>query len=725
MSAQPAAKLDLHELLFRNAYDHAVITTFSFDPTFFEDYCLEKLRALSHNGNVTVVLDGRTYESILAGEAGHRPEKANLRYLLHPVFLPGAFHAKVFLFASRSKGLLVVGSANFTHHGLTHNAELVGAYRFEAEKNVAFRPLFVKAFDLLQEVAMRWGGDGVQSNLRAVARDAAWLVRREEEKLPELPIKLLHNIREPLWPQLRVAQQARLRSLRVLSKYFNADPGLLDVLHGDLKPSRLAIYTQNGGCNLRPAWWKHPSVKDGRTRIFACGYNDEGHVQTLHAKALAFERADGMADFAFGSANFTRQALQSTADEGNFEMLLWVPGVPSRKGCLDRLFDPVGNGVEMKDASQLQQAPEEETLPARPSYDLLLEEASLCEQMLAVRAKCPDALTGARLTAELLFHDDSKKQVALRKQDPRNWQSELADDLVARLSKRSTVVRLLAKETNARSNPVLLVNLQDVRTGQSVRRERHVREAQESSAQFSRVLNDLIRGGDDEALRIFLTYCDIPFRGSGRPGMFHTERAAWEDVGGLRDLGQRNLRSFLLLDEAAVEFLRRHLKRLGRHVKDPDMETVPNFMHITVAVAGVIRAQVERALAGMEGATTPLSTDEWYELRDRLGIYALIFKDLLALIADEYIPALARYYKPTKIRAAIEPELDAIESACAAVSALGPRVGAACQGCLRVATSGGPVKPEFGPHDTVSPVNWPGFDDKLRAWKEYIVRYSA
>ncbi|MBI3325843.1 MAG: hypothetical protein HYZ81_03970, partial [Nitrospinae bacterium] len=52
-------RLNLHDALERQAFDHAVICTFTFDPQFFEGYCLERFRSLAENNNVTVIVDRR------------------------------------------------------------------------------------------------------------------------------------------------------------------------------------------------------------------------------------------------------------------------------------------------------------------------------------------------------------------------------------------------------------------------------------------------------------------------------------------------------------------------------------------------------------------------------------------------------------------------------------------------------------------------------------------
>lgn len=144
-----SARIDLHETLDKKSFGHAVITTFCLDVEFFEGYCLEQLASLQDNNDINVLVDRREYDRLLAGPSSGWPARANVRYLLHPVGAAGRFHPKVFLFASKERGLLVIGSANLTRAGLTQNGELVVAYHFEDGKREQQLGLFQDAFRFL------------------------------------------------------------------------------------------------------------------------------------------------------------------------------------------------------------------------------------------------------------------------------------------------------------------------------------------------------------------------------------------------------------------------------------------------------------------------------------------------------------------------------------------------------------------------------------------------
>ncbi len=188
--------IDLHEALLRKSYDHAVICTFAFDSEFFEGYCLDNFNSLSNNGNITVLIDRNVYQKAIHISTSDRPKQANLRYLLYPINVPGAFHPKIFFFVSKNKGRLILGSANMTRAGITSNAELVGCYDYEEQKNEDFKFLFQDTFRLINAISSKWPSGALDSNLRTIEREATWLV---EDSKPEIrkDIELLDNLNKP------------------------------------------------------------------------------------------------------------------------------------------------------------------------------------------------------------------------------------------------------------------------------------------------------------------------------------------------------------------------------------------------------------------------------------------------------------------------------------------------------------------------------------------------
>jgi hypothetical protein len=167
--ASKNVRLDLHEALCRRSYNNAVLCAYTFDPLFFEDYCLDRFSALSNNNNISVCTDCSTYQKIALAPESQRPKQVNLRYLLSEIATKGRFHPKLFLFSTKTSGRLIIGSANFTRAGLTSNAELADVFDFELDEQEEFLPLFQDAFAFVSALAEGWPSESLASNVSGVS----------------------------------------------------------------------------------------------------------------------------------------------------------------------------------------------------------------------------------------------------------------------------------------------------------------------------------------------------------------------------------------------------------------------------------------------------------------------------------------------------------------------------------------------------------------------------
>ena len=650
-------RFDLHEALGRWSFDHGVVCTYTFDPRFFEEYCLERLTSLSHNGNLTVMLDRGVYEKVLTGPESYRPKRANLRYLLHPVAARGVFHPKIFLFASPSRGRLIVGSANTTRPGITSNAELVGCYDYEEGKAEDFLPLFRSAFSFLAEAAQLWPAEQLTRNLEYMLRGAPWLAAAEGREAVG-DFMLLHNLDASLWEQIRVGVAPPVDAVHVVSRYFDRHPSILDRVIEDLRPRKIRIYTQNGVTNMTPAWLEHHSFKSGLTEIMLGSYADEAqHAQPLHGKGVIIEHS-GERVFAFGSANFTSAALLNTVSTGNVETLMLLR--PPCNTSLDpgEMFDPCGGAVRLRRKSELVSARAEEEEFRCEGHFIELCEVSMADKVLSVEAEVPDGISNLRMA--LTSTSDFKAAFPLLREFENTYACALPEEVAHRLNRVSTAARLtgvLPDGVEVDSNTVLVTNLLEINTDRSVRRERHIREAQQSAAQFFSVLRDLLRGQDEQAMITFLNYCDIPVTLEPRPRLFRGQRPVWDGGAGMRSLGERNLKVYTTLHAAALGFFDRHYKRLLRHVRELEADGVANFLHIFLAMGSVLRAQMERLAQGLEARSAPLETREWFDIRTHVNTYFSRFRQMTDCLAEEYLTPLLRYYEAAELRERFAPDL--------------------------------------------------------------------
>ncbi|MBZ4411231.1 hypothetical protein K8640_23745 [Myxococcus sp. XM-1-1-1] len=698
-------RLDLLRELNAHTYDHALLLTYNFQPDFFEEYCLEQLAALEANNNVTVIMDAREFQAILAGERGRWPRKANLRYLLHPVSPARRFHPKLALFTSARTGLLVIGSGNLTRAGLSRNAEMTHVFSFSKEKHEDDLPLFHDALSLLRAIADRWPDDELSSRINDLRDNASWLQAGANRTSPS-PSRLLHNLTEPLFAQISVGIAGPVERVLVLSPFFDPAPELLDVLDGALHPKEVLIYTQPGAPMLTPAWLDHPLMKRGTGKLLFSEWSDDNRRQELHAKAVAIQLPDGSWRLFAGSANFTRAAMLCTPAEGNVETGILTDGIRLSSQAMRAFFDPS------------QRAREQPLKPVQAPSPIKKLQAPLSlglAQLDHGTLTCVlEGASGGPVDALLQFPDGATVVVPLDGVGTKRSAS-LPAETVARCDRQSVVVSLQVRgSTSEASNRVLLHNHKDIVTGGASRRERRMREAVRSAEKFAAVLAELLVQPDLSALMEFLTYCDIPLAGAPRLLLRSREVMSAEEVDQhLRTLGERNLRAYQSLHEATLGFSERHTRRLHRHAATPSLDLIPSCMHLIRSVASVLNAQIQRLITGLE-ETRALTIDDWYTHRQNLDAYLHAWSALLTVASTEWLPRLAQAFNANEVRKELAPDLDALGKLRDELLRVRHRVERCAAGTLAVITPrGNLVKPSFNPQNVVSPTAWPRFEREL------------
>ena len=657
------SRLDLHEALSRRTYHNAVLCTYTFDPLFFEDYCLERFNALSGNGNISVCTDRSTYQKIALAAESRRPKHVNIRYLLNQIETKGRFHPKLHLFTTKTSGRLILGSANFTRAGLTSNAELADVFDFELDEQEGFLPVFQDAVAFIEALAEGWPAESLASNVRELQRATPWLGAVADPGVRS--VRLLHNLEHSLWNQISAMVPRPVERIHVVSRFFDDSPGLIDRVMQDFGPSQLVLYTQNGVTTMTADWLKHACVKSGRAEVLLCSYEDDGHQQPLHAKAIIFESGQTRT-LVYGSANFTSPALLTHGRAGNIETVVVVSDISAKALDPRRFCDPCGSAYHLRSPDQLQSAPhdEEEHLPAMPAR---LIEAVLAEDKLIMRAHIPAEIGGETVAARLHVQGSRGQVLSIARLSDERYSATVPERTVSRLQELSTLVSLETLiQQEQLSNLVFVTNLLDIKTQNSVRRERHIREATQSAGQFFSVLNDLLRAGDDAALLTFLNFCDIPLVNAPRPPTLRN-RPVWEGQDGMRHLGERNLQICKTLHEATIKFFERHLKKLKRHTESLVLEGVSNFLQIFLSMGSLLRMQIERVVTALEARHSEVPPQNWWECRDLLDVYFLKFRELTECLWDSYLQPLGAECARKDIQQEFGQDLEAVHELCDAM----------------------------------------------------------
>jgi len=647
----PLKRLDLPQLLDSGSFDHAVILTYTFDPIFFEEYCLPNLEGLQNCRTISVILDRSTYGKIVTAAQTERPKQANLRYLLHPVSVPGVFHPKLILLTSKTKGRLLFGSANFTRPGITGNAELVGLFDFKEREQETFAPLMRSAFTFLQEVATRSQAKALVANLKDMYLDSPWLESRE--KTQSDPV-LLTNMERPLMTQLAAKVGEPIKTLSIVSRYFDPGTNVLEQLVKRTAAQKVKIFTQNRYTNLPPSWLKHSLVKSGQVEVFLTNYSSDERDQPLHGKAFFFETVKDCL-FAYGSANCTTAALLSTANEANVESLIAIT-LSSRdaKALVERLLDPLKKAERLLKPDQLLSVlitPDQESAASSP---IKIIEAEAENEKILLWLEQP--LEQSQLRIELEFSAGRHVRLPLNDMGNTRVEVNISPEISKRLSEGSAIISIQDVSGNSLSNRVLITNLLDFETGASHKKARFVKEAEQNAAGLLSVLLDLRSGTDEDALRTFLTFCDIPLSLGPRPGFRLFGKESGSSREGMRSLGHHNFTIALSLHDLALNFCERHFRKLKRHVSNRHPDGIPNFLHISLAVGGVLESQIDRALSGLE-AREHVTPDEWATFRAICDPYFSQYRELTSTVWNSYLAKMIHEYSLKRIRDAFEPEL--------------------------------------------------------------------
>jgi hypothetical protein len=727
-------RLNLHDRLKKHAFEHAFLTTYNFGARFFEDYALENFKSLQDNGNVTVLLDEGEYRDLLnaAQESPESfPKQANLRYLLHPIQVPGVFHPKIFLFAGKKRGLLVIGSANFTQDGLGSNAEMVAVFDFEAEKSEEALPLFQSVLKLLEKLACRWPSEQLQSNLQTMIAEVPWL--SGEAKAPddtELPV-LLENLEVPLWGQLVERLPGAVDHLHVLSRYYDARPGLAEFALQSAHAGRLTLYTQNGITTLTKDWLGSSAFKKGELDIRLCRYADEDHYQQLHGKALAFVCGKRVM-LAMGSANFTSSALQRTAANGNLEVLICYPSVPATGTAIGEWFDPDRTSVILRTPDQLKTAEEPESESAAGSADLAVRiaEAMVDEQWLKLTLSHGQPEAG--VCCRIVQSDRVPLHLKVKIMDERSLSCQLSETDRKRLRAAPSLAQLGQLDENgdwkASSHSILVTNLQDVRTGADLRRSRQIREARESPERFISVLNALCRDGDEERLKQFLTYCDIPMelpiRLLRRRSLERDARAATGEA--FTVSSGRNIRNFELLHDAVMDFAKRHRRRLERHIESGLASGVPNYLHILLTLGQLLLSQIGRIIDALKSdSPVELQPQRWHDIRDHLDGYYRELRGLFKLTVIDYVQAFSDSRSMKKLTEEFREALPDLLALLDRAARLRDELAQLQQTRLVVLTLRGAITGPGFFKSVLAPDNWPAMAQELKIYGETLTQQFA
>jgi hypothetical protein len=272
-------------------FDHALLTTYSFNLRFFEEWVLRALWAAEVR-NVVVFVDQYELAQALADRA---PSAAGRAYhAVAATVTKAAFHPKVLLVTGRNGVRVCVSSANLTPDGQLRNAESIIA--FDSQLDGHLRPI-LDAGDLFRRLS---------ENAPAHTTEAiqAALADMPEDEDAKSGYRFVHNLDEPL-----IDIFPRSGATRAIAPYVDADGAAAARLH---ERGSLTVIVDAQNIVAAEGFFAGPWTVDARE-----------FSTRLHGKAYEVVTPDGRWALV-GSPNLSSPALLQSAGSGNLEVAVAV-----------------------------------------------------------------------------------------------------------------------------------------------------------------------------------------------------------------------------------------------------------------------------------------------------------------------------------------------------------------------------------------------------------------
>lgn len=313
----------IKDLIAKDGYEVALLTTYTFDISFFERSILNTL--LAHNiKTISVFADSKQFTKALSNVNYSR---IGSRYLVNPVDIQSSFHPKVILLLGQQKARLVVSSANLTTSGYNISNEIYN-YVDYSESNPENLDVIVSAiqfFIMLNKHSYQLDNDVIKQ-----IRDYSYYRKAPENG----KIQLLHNLEESLLDQVKKRIEETVTEVKIAVPYYDSSLVALKRIIESFYDAKVSLYVQNA-LSTFPVEFNDSERVASDVNVFE-KFVDNKSNRFYHGKVFLFKTHD-KAYTLFGSANCTQAALtNSFKNGGNIECDFFVKG---EYGDFDYYFD--------------------------------------------------------------------------------------------------------------------------------------------------------------------------------------------------------------------------------------------------------------------------------------------------------------------------------------------------------------------------------------------------
>lgn len=310
-----------------------ILTTFSFDPVFFDHMTLRDLRKGNPYAKIVVLTDSNHFD------VERRTSLTGSAYRM--ITLPSIFHPKMFIFSGHDEKTSFIGSHNLTLPGFSQNLELTCKIKDQSithqclDSIISILSKFLAIEDpLITDIKKQIGG---RSDLYASKHK---------------DIRFIHNLKLSILDQaISFIKELSLevKEVKIISPFHSQVSSLVKKMKRKIHPSVIYLCVQKNNHTLNPKQIEnisYVSTLEVRTK----------KKRRIHSKIILFKGSKKEVAL-IGSPNFTGAAMNEMYQigKGNFEAALLVEG-GRISGLLSEL-DFSGISPEEIEESRIKESP--------------------------------------------------------------------------------------------------------------------------------------------------------------------------------------------------------------------------------------------------------------------------------------------------------------------------------------------------------------------------------
>ena len=312
-----AAKSILEEIKNCSGFHTALLSTYTFDPEFFESSIIHILLN-QRIRRISVFADGKMLTEGLATGTSYGLGR---RYSICPVSIHGSFHPKMILLLGKDKAKLFVGSANLTTSGYLINNEVFNCFEY-TEENTEYAGIVMTAVEVFKQFYELSDADDKYTKLTL-----------NSFNIPAEPndrILLAHNLSESIASQIKaLVSEETVKQISIAVPFYDESLSAIRDLKESLNCENIHLYVQQAKSTFPIAFNEtHHVISEQMIHPFAKILSNNSS-NYYHGKVIELI-TDNNSYILYGSANCTSSAMNRTyLEKGNIECDIFVKGKQS------------------------------------------------------------------------------------------------------------------------------------------------------------------------------------------------------------------------------------------------------------------------------------------------------------------------------------------------------------------------------------------------------------